>query len=139
LVCKSATPLEVAEHILQQAALGVRDLNRVEKLGIREAECRCLSVPPRLLGEATGQRSGLQSSDLWVYCNTHVGCRQRCIPERTLGQRPQRRAAEAVTTDVLAELLVSKSRTPTDRSRDFLSGRNHQEQGRRRHRKSMSR
>ena len=27
LVRKSATPLEVAEHILQQAALGVRDLN----------------------------------------------------------------------------------------------------------------
>jgi hypothetical protein len=29
LVCKSATPLEVAEHILQQA-LGVRDLNRLK-------------------------------------------------------------------------------------------------------------
>jgi hypothetical protein len=27
LVRKSVTPLEVAEHILQQAALGVRDLN----------------------------------------------------------------------------------------------------------------
>ena len=38
LVRKSVTPLEVAEHILQQAALGVRDLNRLkssafEKLG----------------------------------------------------------------------------------------------------------
>jgi hypothetical protein len=35
---KSVTPLEVAEHILQQAALGVRDLNGLkssafEKLG----------------------------------------------------------------------------------------------------------
>jgi hypothetical protein len=28
LVRKSVTPLEVAEHILQQAASGVRDLNR---------------------------------------------------------------------------------------------------------------
>jgi hypothetical protein len=27
LVRKSVTPLEVAEHILQQAALGMRDLN----------------------------------------------------------------------------------------------------------------
>jgi hypothetical protein len=27
---KSVTPLEVAEHILQQAALGVRDLNRLK-------------------------------------------------------------------------------------------------------------
>jgi hypothetical protein len=27
LVRRSATPLEVAEHILQQAGLGVRDLN----------------------------------------------------------------------------------------------------------------
>jgi hypothetical protein len=38
LVGKSATPLEVAEHILQQAASGERDLNRLktsvfEKLG----------------------------------------------------------------------------------------------------------
>ena len=38
LVRKSVTPLEVAEHILEQAALGVRDLNRLkssafEKLG----------------------------------------------------------------------------------------------------------
>jgi hypothetical protein len=38
LVRKSATPLEVAEHILQQAASGERDLNRLktsvfEKLG----------------------------------------------------------------------------------------------------------
>ena len=38
LVRKSFTPLEVAEHILQQAASGVRDLNRLkssafEKLG----------------------------------------------------------------------------------------------------------
>jgi hypothetical protein len=30
LVRKSVTPLEVAEHILQQAALGVRDLNRLK-------------------------------------------------------------------------------------------------------------
>jgi hypothetical protein len=39
LVRKSATPLEVAEHILEQAASGERDLNRLkssafEKLGI---------------------------------------------------------------------------------------------------------
>jgi hypothetical protein len=38
LVRKSVTPLEVAEHILEQAALGVRDLNGLkisafEKLG----------------------------------------------------------------------------------------------------------
>ena len=38
LVRKSVTPLEVAEHILHQAASGVRDLNRLkssafEKLG----------------------------------------------------------------------------------------------------------
>jgi hypothetical protein len=38
LVRKSLTPLEVAEHILQQAASGERDLNRLkssafEKLG----------------------------------------------------------------------------------------------------------
>ena len=38
LVRKSVTPLEVAEHILDQAASGVRDLNRLkssafEKLG----------------------------------------------------------------------------------------------------------
>ena len=38
LVRNSVTPLEVAEHILEQAALGVRDLNRLkssafEKLG----------------------------------------------------------------------------------------------------------
>ena len=38
LVRKSVTPLEVAEHILEQAASGVRDLNRLknsafEKLG----------------------------------------------------------------------------------------------------------
>ena len=38
LVRKSVTPLEVAEHILQQAASGVRDLNGLksaafEKLG----------------------------------------------------------------------------------------------------------
>jgi hypothetical protein len=38
LVRKSVTPLEVAEHILQQAASGERDLNRLktsvfEKLG----------------------------------------------------------------------------------------------------------
>ena len=30
LVRKSVTPLEVAEHILQQAASGVRDLNRLK-------------------------------------------------------------------------------------------------------------
>ena len=30
LMRKSVTPLEVAEHILQQAALGVRDLNRLK-------------------------------------------------------------------------------------------------------------
>jgi hypothetical protein len=30
LVRKSLTQLEVAEHILQQAALGVRDLNRLK-------------------------------------------------------------------------------------------------------------
>jgi hypothetical protein len=30
LVRKSVTQLEVAEHILQQAALGVRDLNRLK-------------------------------------------------------------------------------------------------------------
>ena len=30
LVRKSATPLEVAEHILQQAALGMRDLNALK-------------------------------------------------------------------------------------------------------------
>ena len=30
LVRKSATPLEVAEHILQQAAAGERDLNRLK-------------------------------------------------------------------------------------------------------------
>jgi len=39
LIRKSVTPLEVAEHILQQAASGVRDLNRLknsvfEKLGV---------------------------------------------------------------------------------------------------------
>jgi hypothetical protein len=39
LVRKSATPLEVAEHILEQAASGERDLNRLkssafEKLGV---------------------------------------------------------------------------------------------------------
>ena len=39
LARKSATPLEVAEHILQQAASGERDLNRLksaafEKLGV---------------------------------------------------------------------------------------------------------
>jgi len=38
LVRKTVSPLEVAEHILQQAASGVRDLNRLkssafEKLG----------------------------------------------------------------------------------------------------------
>jgi hypothetical protein len=38
LMRKSVTPLEMAEHILQQAALGVRDLNGLkssafEKLG----------------------------------------------------------------------------------------------------------
>jgi hypothetical protein len=30
LVLKSVTPLEVAEHILEQAASGVRDLNRLK-------------------------------------------------------------------------------------------------------------
>jgi hypothetical protein len=30
LMRKTVTPLEVAEHILQQAALGVRDLNRLK-------------------------------------------------------------------------------------------------------------
>jgi hypothetical protein len=30
LMRKSVTPLEVAEHILQQAAAGVRDLNRLK-------------------------------------------------------------------------------------------------------------
>jgi hypothetical protein len=30
LVRKSVTPLEVAEHILKQADLGVRDLNRLK-------------------------------------------------------------------------------------------------------------
>jgi hypothetical protein len=30
LVRKSVTPLEVAEHILEQAASGVRDLNRLK-------------------------------------------------------------------------------------------------------------
>jgi hypothetical protein len=35
LVRKSVTPLEVAEHILQQAALGVRDLNRLKSLPCR--------------------------------------------------------------------------------------------------------
>ena len=30
LVRKTVTPLEVAEHILQQAASGVRDLNRLK-------------------------------------------------------------------------------------------------------------
>ena len=39
MVRKSVTPLEVAEHILQQAASGERDLNRLkssafEKLGV---------------------------------------------------------------------------------------------------------
>ena len=39
LVRKTVTPLEVAEHILQQAASGERDLNRLkssvfEKLGV---------------------------------------------------------------------------------------------------------
>ena len=42
LARKSATPLEVAEHILQQAASGERDLNRLkssafEKLGASAA------------------------------------------------------------------------------------------------------
>jgi hypothetical protein len=42
LVRNSVTPLEVAEHILQQAALGVRDLNRLknsafEKLSVAAA------------------------------------------------------------------------------------------------------
>jgi hypothetical protein len=31
LVRKSVTPLEVAEHILQQAASGERDLNRLKR------------------------------------------------------------------------------------------------------------
>ncbi len=34
LMRKSVTPLEVAEHILQQAALGVRDLNRLKSAAL---------------------------------------------------------------------------------------------------------
>jgi hypothetical protein len=45
LVRKSVTPLEVAEHILQQAASGVRDLHRLksaafEKLGAAQRRSR---------------------------------------------------------------------------------------------------
>jgi hypothetical protein len=36
LMRKSVTPLEVAEHILQQAALGVRDLNRLKNSALEK-------------------------------------------------------------------------------------------------------
>ena len=36
LMRKSVTPLEVAEHILQQAALGVRDLNRLKSSALEK-------------------------------------------------------------------------------------------------------
>ncbi len=36
LMRKSVTPLEVAEHILQQAALGVRDLNRLKNTALEK-------------------------------------------------------------------------------------------------------
>lgn len=48
LMRKSVTPLEVAEHILQQAALGVRDLNRLKSSALEKMGYRCVSVPPRL-------------------------------------------------------------------------------------------
>jgi hypothetical protein len=35
LVCQSVTPLEVAEHILEQAASGQRDLNRLKSSHLR--------------------------------------------------------------------------------------------------------
>jgi hypothetical protein len=35
-VCKSVTPLEVAEHILQQAALGMRDLNGLKSSAFKK-------------------------------------------------------------------------------------------------------
>jgi hypothetical protein len=36
LVRKSVTPLEAAEHILQQAASGERDLNRLKSSALEE-------------------------------------------------------------------------------------------------------
>ena len=42
LVRKSITPLEVAEHILQQVASGERDLHHLKNLYIRKTEDRCL-------------------------------------------------------------------------------------------------
>ena len=38
LVRKSVTPLEVAEHILQQAASGERDLNRLKSSAFKRGE-----------------------------------------------------------------------------------------------------
>jgi hypothetical protein len=46
-----------------------------------------------------------------------------------LPQAPLSGSRLALTTDLLAELLVSKSRTPTDGLRNIVSGRNWQEQG----------
>ena len=42
LIRKSVTPLEVAEHILHQAASGERDLNRLKSSAFEKAECRGL-------------------------------------------------------------------------------------------------
>jgi hypothetical protein len=47
LVRKSVTPLEVAEHILRQAASGERDLNRLKSSAFEETECRRLRCTPR--------------------------------------------------------------------------------------------
>ena len=49
LVCKSVTQLEVAEHILQQAALGVRDIDHLKTSAFEKLGCGCLSEPgPRM-------------------------------------------------------------------------------------------
>ena len=42
LIRKSVTPLEVAEHILDQAASGEWDLNRLKSSAFEKAECRGL-------------------------------------------------------------------------------------------------
>ncbi|HSZ00965.1 MAG TPA: hypothetical protein VK788_15805 [Terriglobales bacterium] len=48
LVCQPVTPLEVAEHILERAASGQRDLNRLKSSAFEK-----LTTAARTIGEAT--------------------------------------------------------------------------------------
>ena len=61
---KSVTPLEVAEHILQQAASGERDLNRLKSSAFEK-----LGTPPVRGGQMAVRTTVPRKADLRVPCS----------------------------------------------------------------------